>query len=161
MSRAFFADVADALRGFLPRELRAFNAAASGRNVKVWFGADRHEHYEVQLIAPAAVRASGRPARRALEVGFHLEHPSARANEEALDRVRRAERAIGGEAESGAFVGRPSPWLRLSELWHDGDLTSPEAAIEAAARLAEYIAAIEPLRARRAAGGSGRRGRNP
>jgi hypothetical protein len=137
MSRAFFADVADALRGFLPRELREFHARTSSRNVKIWYGEDAHEHYEVQVIG------------RALEVGFHCEYPARDRNAVILERIDGARRALGRAAESGAFHGRPSPWMRLSELWKDGDVGSPEAAIEAAERLAEYVRAIEPLRVAR------------
>ena len=39
-------------------------------------------------------------------------------------------------------------WQRLSETWADPDLGDPELPMEVAARLADYITALEPLRRR-------------
>lgn len=144
MARAFFEQVTDALVGFLPRDLRSFSSTRTGRNVKVWYGDSAREHYEVQIISRA-------PGRRGpvLEVGFHAEHPDAALNDGALARLpaRAWRRALGRDAEAGSFIGRPSVWRRLSEVWDGPDLLSEEAASEAAERLALYIRTIEPLRA--------------
>jgi len=148
MSRAFFTDVADALRGFLPRELRAFSSYTGAHNVKVWYGADSHEHYEVQLISRSALKAGKKAGTGpALEIGFHSEHPSADDNERAIERVHEAIKTLGRPAEAGRFLGRQSSWMRVSEIWEGDTITAPEAAIEAAERLANYIRAIEKLRA--------------
>jgi hypothetical protein len=156
LSRAFFDQVAEALVGFLPPERTEFSCRASSRNLKVWFGPEAREHYEVQLV-PAGM--AGRPAGRGgktqqgrgpvLEVGFHAEHPDAGRNQEVIGRLLAGEPGwrddLGAEVEAGAFLGR-SGWRRVSEVWEGADLEGPEAAVEAADRLALYICALEPLR---------------
>lgn len=151
MGRAFFEDVADALVGFLPPARRGFASRVGSANLKVWFGQDPHEHYEVQIVSAAAQRAGGlRATRPALEIGFHAEHPDPAANDALLERLRARERtlrrSLGAALEIGPFVGRQRGWGRASELWEDEHLDEPEAAIEAAERLARYIAAIERIR---------------
>ena len=139
MSREFFDQVDTALRGFLPPALRDFSARRTSANLKVWFEQDR-EHYEVQLIRGGA-----------LEVGFHAEHRDAERNEEVLERLvaqqKTWRKTLGPEPEAGAFLGRPSPWRRVSEVW---DHVDDDASIEAAERLADYIQALEPVRTGRA-----------
>jgi hypothetical protein len=146
VSRAFFDHVAEALVGFLPPGLAEFSSRATGRNLKVWFGSETREHYEVQLVS---AHVAGRQGRAVLEVGFHAEHPDAGRNQTVLGRLVAGEPAwrkeLGDEAEPGAFLGR-SGWQRLSEVWDGPDLDGPEAAVEAADRLAAYISALEPLR---------------
>src|SRR5258708_4168775 len=139
MSRAFFSDAADALRGFLPKDLRAFSSRTSSRNLKVWYGEETREHYEVQVIQAKARRS-------VLEIGFHAEHSDRSANEDAIARVRAASRRLGKNAQAGPFLGRPSPWMRMSETWDGDHLFEPETSIEAAERLAAYIRTLEPLR---------------
>ena len=39
-------------------------------------------------------------------------------------------------------------WRRISEVWDAPDPDDPDATIEIAARLADYVIAIEPLRRR-------------
>lgn len=155
MSRASFDELADALRGFLPPRLRAFEARTSARNLKVWFGEDAHEHYEAQVISAAALRAGGvraggvRGGGPALEVGFHAEHLDPARNAEVLARITALERSWRRrlrDAEAGPFVGRARGWARVSELWFDCDLGDDGTLIEAAERLAAYIEAFEPLR---------------
>ena len=161
MSRAFFDEVADALVGFLPPHLNQFNSRRSGRNLKVWFGDDGAEHYEVQL-------AGGR-----LEIGWHAEHRDAGRNDAALAQLTDAEpawrEALGPEPEAGRFLGRFGPvWRRVSEVWDGPGLDGPETAIEAADRLAAYVSALESIRSpalapttRRTASRGARRGRPP
>ncbi|HZQ84182.1 MAG TPA: hypothetical protein VFA83_05070 [Acidimicrobiales bacterium] len=135
MSREFFDEVDMAVRGFLPPALREFSARRTSANLKVWFEEDR-EHYEVQLIRGGA-----------LEIGFHAEHRAVEQNEELLERLVAQEKAwrkaLGPEPEAGAFLGRQSPWRRVSEVW---DHVDDDASIEAAERLADYIQALEPVR---------------
>src|SRR5439155_16509560 len=72
MARWFYEDVADALVSFLPPVYRDFGSQISGRNIKIWFGEDHREHYEVQQLG-----------RSKLEIGFHAEY-SAEARNEAV-----------------------------------------------------------------------------
>jgi hypothetical protein len=147
MSKAFFGDVADALRGFLPREFRSFDHAIGSRNCKVWF-ASWHEHYEVQMVPAGVLRASGFTGMSsALEIGFHAEHPRPQHNDEALALVRAKKRALGKDSVPGPFLGRreiADRWRRMSELW-EGTFSDDGAAIEAAERMAAYINALEPV----------------
>ena len=142
MSRAFFQEVVESLIGFLPPEQSRFSSRISGRNVKVWFGAEAREHYEAQLLR--------RDGATILEIGFHAEHPDAARSDDVLARLLAGERhwrrTLGAEVETGPFLGRPSPWRRASEIWADADLGDPGTAVEAADRLAAYITALEPLR---------------
>lgn len=144
MSREFFTLVADALPGFVPPSLREYESRVTAGNVKVWFEPEHHEHYEVQVISRAAARAAKLSTRATiLEIGFHAEHRDEDANEDVVARVRHAK--LGRNAVAGAFVGRPSPWRRVSEIWLDAALDDG-AAVEAAERLARYIKAIEAIR---------------
>jgi hypothetical protein len=142
VSRAFFVEVVETLVGFLPPEQSRFSSRVSGRNAKVWFGAEGREHYEAQLVR--------RGGATVLEIGFHAEHADAARSDAVLQRIlageRRWRRTLGPEVETGAFLGRPSPWRRASETWADADLDDPGTAVEAADRLAAYITALEPLR---------------
>ena len=110
----------------------------------MWFetGADRgREHYEAQLI-----RLDGEAA---LEIGFHAEHPKEGDNDATLARLapHRASwrRVLGDDAVEGEFLGMAG-WRRISEVWAAPDPDDPEQPIEVAARLADYVDAIEPLR---------------
>jgi len=140
VSRAFFETVDDALHGFLPPSLRDFESHRTGMNLKVWYEEVR-EHYEVQLVSGPA-----------LEVGFHAEHKDANRNEDVLARLLGGEKgakgwrkALGRDPEAGGFLGRQKTWRRISEVW-DGEGLTEDAAVESAERLADYIAALEPLR---------------
>jgi hypothetical protein len=153
--RSFFVQVAEAVIGFLPRELRAFSSRATGRTLKLWYDS-WHEHYEVQVISRQALRAARLPSSQPmLEVRFHAEHPQPQRNEELLARLRAGERdwrrRLGRSAQIGPFVGRREQaerWRRISELWDGPNLLSEESAIEAAERLAAYVRALEPARTR-------------
>jgi hypothetical protein len=142
-SRDFFEQCRDALVGFLPRTHRSFSSRVSSRNLKVWFGNADREHYEVQVVTFKR--------RIHLEVGFHAEHKDRSSNDRALALLLECEpkwrRSLGPDAEAGRFIGPQSAtWRRLSELWDGPDLWGPEAAVEAAARLADYIEILEPVR---------------
>ena len=75
MTREFFEQVVDALVGFLPPDARDFSWRTSSRNLKVWFGEDTREHYEVQLVDDE------------LEIGFHAEYPDPARNDAVLARI--------------------------------------------------------------------------
>jgi hypothetical protein len=115
------------------------------RGLKVWFGDSdsgaAREHYEAQLI-----RLDGEAA---LEIGFHAEHRREPDNEATLQRLaphRKAwSRSLGDAAEEGVFLGMDG-WRRISEVWPPPDPEDPEQTIEIAARLADYVDAIEPAR---------------
>lgn len=144
MDRTFFEHVLDAFEGFVDDGLGEPRSAWHRRGLKIWFGTSdgraAREHYEAQLI-----RVQGEAA---LEIGFHAEHRSEADNQAAIDRLGGRpswRRALGTSAEAGAFLGMEG-WRRISEVWEPPDPDDPEAAIEVAARLADYVDAIEPLR---------------
>jgi hypothetical protein len=142
--RAFYDAVGDALTGFLPPSLRDFECHRSSYNLKVWYGIEGREHYEVQLIK--------HEKKIGLEIGFHAEHKEADRNDAALGKLTSLEtrwrRKLGVRAEAGSFIGyQQKTWRRISEFWDGaagGD--DPELAIDAAQRLATYITVLEPLR---------------
>lgn len=148
---SLFDGVADALRAMVPAEFGELRCPARRYGIKVWFGGEKPEraHYEAQVIAP---RFAPDATVLALEVGFHAEYPRKADNDAALDSLLAAERKwrrkLGPEAEGGAFLGHAESWRRLSETWPDPDLGSPDLAFEVAARLTDYITALEPLRRR-------------
>ena len=94
----------------------------------------------------------------ALEVGFHAESPREADNVSVIAALvsRRSQwrEVLGDEAEAGGFLGRAEHWHRLSETWADPDLGVPELVFELAARLADYVIALEPVLASIAPGGS-------
>jgi hypothetical protein len=154
MSEDFYRDACDALVGFLPAELAAFEHRAHGRGLKVWFGEVHREHYELQEVG--MIERDGRDVlERGLEIGFHAEHRDPAANERALAVLLGGEKRwrarLGAAAHAGPFVNdQQRGWRRISEFWTGEEIDEPDTAIEAADRLACYIAAFEPLR--RAAG---------
>ena len=145
-----FDEVAQALRGLLPADLGELHTRAHRYGIKVWFGAAKppREHYEAQVVGAKDV-----PEAKvlAIEVGYHSEHPDPAANVAALAALatheKRWRKALGPEAEAAPFLADRHGWKRLSETWADPDLGDPELAFEVAARLTDYITAIEPLRA--------------
>jgi hypothetical protein len=145
MPRDHFELIGDAVASFLPGALRGFTARAGSRNLKLFYGDNDREHYEVQVLGPTS-----RP--RGLEIGFHAEYPDAGKNDDVLSTLRKGEkawrRALGKEPAAGPFLGSQSPWRRLSEVWDGAGLLTEEAGIEAAERLAQYIKALEPVRTR-------------
>lgn len=150
MSEAFFHDATDALTGFLPDDLGSFQHRVHSRGLKVWFGAEHREHYEIQEVG--MISRDGRDVlERGLEIGFHAEHRDPDRNAAVLDVLLAAEkswrRVLGQDAEAGFFVNdRDRVWRRVSEFWTGPEIDEPDTAIEAADRLARYIAALEPLR---------------
>ena len=141
MQRHLFEQVLDAVEGLVADEHGSIHGTAHRRGVKIWFDEATREHYEAQLI-----RQGGEPA---LEIGFHSEHPKAEDNDAVLKRLVTKQTAwrkeLGETAQAGVFLGADH-WRRLSEVWEPPDPDDPEAPVEIAARLADYIDTIEPLR---------------
>jgi hypothetical protein len=141
--KAFYDTVADALTGFLPPSLRDFEWYRSSHNLKLWYGDEGREHYEVQIIKRGKILG--------LEIGFHAEHKDATRNENAIAKLLKVEKRwrakLGKDPEAGAFIGtRFGNWRRISEVW-DSVNDDPGVAVDAAERLASYIQTLEPLRA--------------
>ena len=141
MEPGFFEIVRDAFEGFVAGVGGRRNIYVHSRGLKVWFDGDTREHYESQLI-----RVDGEAQ---LEIGFHAEYPKAPQNDEVLHRLLAAESVwrpeLGDEAVAGDFIGRAG-WRRISEVWPAPDSVVVDEAIEAAARLADYVIALEPVR---------------
>lgn len=141
VERSFFHQVQDAVEGFVAEVEGDLHSSAHGRGLKIWFGDATREHYEAQLI-----RVEGETA---LEVGFHAEHPKVAENEAVLARLSAHEPAwravLGDEPVAGEFFGAER-WRRISETWEPPDPHDVDASIEVAARLADYVVAIEPIR---------------
>ncbi|MET0729069.1 MAG: hypothetical protein ABWZ76_12305 [Acidimicrobiales bacterium] len=147
-----FDAVAVNLRALLPAELGELRLRAHRYGIKVWFGpvSPPREHYEAQVVGPRHVPEA---ITLALEIGFHAEHPKPAANAQTLAHLTGHEAAwrevIGDEAVAGPFLGTRDDWCRVSETWPDPDLGDADIAFELAARLTDYITALEPvLRAR-------------
>jgi hypothetical protein len=141
---SFFDHVRNAAEGFVGGIPGTRHATSHSRGVKVWFGDSTREHYEAQLIRDRDVVK--------LEIGFHAEHPNSTENEAVLAHLVTLEpkwrEHVGDEAETGPFIGRKG-WTRISECWEPPATTSIDEAIEVAARLADYVNALEPLRRER------------
>ncbi len=141
VDQGFFETVRDAFEGFVSGVEGQRNTYVHSRGVKAWFDDDTREHYEAQLI-----RVEG---ALQLEVGFHAEHPKAALNDEVLRRMRTTEKkwrkTLGEAAVAGDFIGRAG-WRRVSEVWPATEAPDIDEAIEVAARLADYVIALEPAR---------------
>jgi hypothetical protein len=141
VSDAFFDQVRDAFEGFVAALKADLHTTTHSRGIKAWFGEATREHYEAQLIrAEGGVR---------LEIGFHLEYPKAKQNRDLLEFFVTCERdwrpSLGEDAETGAFIGRDG-WCRISELWDPPESGEIDDIIDVAARLADYVLALEPVR---------------
>jgi len=143
-----FDQVAEATRSMVPDELGVLRLRARRWALKAWFGPEEpiKEHYEAQLLGRQHVPGA---TALGLEIGFHAEHRDPADNDACLARIRRDDGwrdDLGPEAEVGGFIGRPDQWRRMSEVWVDPDLSEDGLAWEIAARLTDYIVAIEPRR---------------
>jgi hypothetical protein len=148
MELSVFDEVADALRGLVPRQFGRLRYRARRFGIKVWFEDEiaPREHYEAQVISGDHVQEV---VATALEVGFHAEHPVDADNDAVAAHLLASEPQwrpqIGDEAVLAPFLGR-SGWRRLSETWPDPDLAAVELPLEVAARLTDYVIALEPIR---------------
>jgi hypothetical protein len=141
--RAFYENVADAVTNFLPPAYRDFHRYSTAANLKLWYGDNGREHYEVQIVKRGKVLG--------LEIGFHAEHRDVAANDVVLARLVKTEKqwrkTLGKDPEVGAFIGHlGKTWRRVSEVWEDSLTDGSETAVDAAERLATYITVLEPLR---------------
>jgi len=85
-------------------------------------------------------------------VGFHAEQRDPAENERVLKELlgdeKRWRKTLGKEAVAGEFIDDRNGWRRISETWPDPDLGDPDLAMDLAARLTDYITALEPIRPR-------------
>lgn len=141
VERSFFHQVLDVFEGFAADVDGELHSFAHRRGLKVWFDEANREHYEAQLV-----RTDGEIG---LEIGFHSEYPKASANDEVMALLTSHEAAwrseLGDEPVAGPFLGS-DVWRRISEVWEAPDAEDVDAAIEVAARLADYVVTLEPLR---------------
>jgi hypothetical protein len=141
MDHSGFDEVREAVMGSVASALGRPRSSVHRGGLKVWFGESKREHYEAQLI-----RLDDQVV---LEVGFHAEHAKPAENDTATAVLAASEPvwrpALGSEPVIGPFLGRPG-WSRVSETWPAPDLEDVDEVIEVAARLAEYINALEPCR---------------
>jgi hypothetical protein len=141
VEQSFFHQVQDVFESFVIDVGGTLHATAHPRGIKVWYDDATREHYEAQLI-----RVDGKVV---LEIGFHAEYPKVEKNEAVLTRLVDSEkiwrRELGGEPEAGVFLG-VDRWRRISEIWEEPDSDDVDLAIEIAARLADYVSVLEPLR---------------
>jgi hypothetical protein len=143
-----FEEVAEAVRGLAPDDLGTFHHRTHRYGTKIWFGDPDppREHYEAQVIGATHVPEAD---ALAVEVGFHAEHRDPAVNETVIAGLRATEAewrgVLGPDAEVGPFLGRDG-WARVSETWPDPDLEDPELGMDLAARLVDYLAALEPAR---------------
>ena len=139
--------VADALRGMVPPELGEPRCSWHRYGVKVWFGPAKATrlHYEAQVVGRRHVPEA---EVLALEVGFHAEERDPAANEAVLAHLAGVEatwrEVLGPAPVGGDFLGRDG-WARVSETWLDPDLSDDDLGVELAARLTDYIEALEPF----------------
>lgn len=143
-----FEQVGEAVHSMAPPELGELKMRAHRRGLKVWFDTAKpsKEHFEAQVLPRRYV--DGRDGMT-IEIGFHAEHRDPAMNTDVIARLTKAEkkwrRQLGSEAEIGVFFGAAS-WRRISEVWIEPDLDDPDLAFEMAARLVDYLTAIEPAR---------------
>jgi hypothetical protein len=143
-----FDEVGEVLRALLPTELGEPRTKHHRYGIKVWFGPARptKEHYEAQVIGAKHVPDAD---VLAIEVGFHAEHRDPADNERTVARLtgkeKRWRKVLGADAAAGAFIDDRHGWQRVSETWPDPDLGDPDLAMELAARLTDYITALEPI----------------
>ena len=141
MERSFFQQVLDVFEGFVADVDGELRSVAHRRGLKVWFDEATREHYEAQFVSV--------DGEIGLEIGFHSEYPKTPANDKVMtdiaahEAIWRAE--LGDQPVMGAFLGS-DVWRRISEVWEPPDDEDVDAVIEVAARLADYVVTLEPLR---------------
>ncbi|GAC1365804.1 MAG: hypothetical protein NVSMB32_09600 [Actinomycetota bacterium] len=144
MSRAFFDQIDDELRGLLGPALRSYHSERNGRLLKLWYGHPA-AHFEVQMVGKRWSPTGG----PALEVGLHLEHPDPQVNQELLTQLTAggwAWRETLPLATTGPALGpRGAQWRRLSEFLEESAPDDSDLASETAERLARYVQTLWPL----------------
>lgn len=143
MTRAFFDQIDDEVRGMVGPALRNFNSERSGRLIKVWY-ADPAVHFEVQRLSG---NWSPRPSP-CLEIGLHLESRDAGRNRRMLEQLLQArsswEPGLEGAEPGPAFGPMSDKWRRVSEVV-DLPALDEDFADEVAERFAAYIRTLYPL----------------
>jgi hypothetical protein len=143
VTRAFFDQVDDELRGLLGPALRGYESFRAGRLLKLWYRW-APAHFEAQLLG---ARWAPGPTP-VLEIGLHLEHAEVSVNDRLLAGLGAAREAWAPrlpKAVAGPAIGpRAGSWRRVSELMAVAEL-DPELASEAAECLAGYVRALWPV----------------
>jgi len=141
VERSFFQQVLDVFEGFVADVEGELQSYAHRRGLKVWFDDATREHYEAQFVRVDGVVG--------LEIGFHSEYPKAPANDDVMAAIAVNENVwreeLGDEPVVGPFLGSDT-WRRVSEVWDLPGDEDVDTVIEVAARLADYVVALEPLR---------------
>src|SRR5688572_18563037 len=102
-----FEEVAEVVRGLVPRELGTVRQRSHKYGVKVWFDTEKptREHYEAQVIGKRYVPEAN---ILAIELGFHAEHPKVADNDAAIASLMKRERTwrktLGEDAVVGEFL---------------------------------------------------------
>jgi hypothetical protein len=148
--RSLFEDVADVLHGATLADLGELRSTHHRYGIKLWVESvakSPREHYEAQVVGRHHVPGA---TALAIEVGFHSEYPKEADNERVIAALTRSERSwrkqLGKDPSIGVFLGQAAHWRRVSEIWPDPDMSDPELVFELAARLTDYVKALEPLR---------------
>ncbi len=142
-----FGQVAVIIQSIAPTDLGVVRTRSHRHGVKVWIGPEKptRRHYEAQIVGRGKVDGV---EGIALEIGFHAEDRNEDLNQACLEQLQRNETTwramLGDEATAGLFFGA-AHWRRLSDVWIDPDLDDDDVPFEIAARLVDYLAAIEPL----------------
>jgi hypothetical protein len=143
LTRWFFDQVDDEVRGLVGPALRDYQTEKNGRLLKLWYD-DPAVHFEAQRLSPAW-SPSPTPT---LEIGFHLESRDPRRNESILARLlesrSRWENRLPEAAYGEAFGPQGSAWRRLSEVG-EIDALDEDLAGEVADRVAAYVVALQPV----------------
>jgi hypothetical protein len=143
MTRSFFDQVDDEVRGFVGPALRNFQTEKSGRLIKLWYE-DPAVHFEAQRLS-TTWSPSARPC---LEIGLHLESKQPKRNETMLRQLLESRDVWGSrlaDADYGEAFGPQGPaWRRLSEVI-EFDSMDEEFAGEVAERFSAYIVTLQPL----------------
>ena len=157
MSRAFFDQIDDELRGLLGPALRNYESIRASRLIKLWY-ADPAVHFEVQMVARRWSPTQG----PVLEVGLHLEDPDPAVNERRLSGLssgRAMWATVLPDAGTGPALGpQGGAWRRVSEFLDEAGPDDPELASEAAERLALYVRTLWPLLQQQAGANTGDEG---
>jgi hypothetical protein len=144
VSRAFFDQIDDELRGLLGPALRGYQSVRDARLIKLWYR-DPSIHFEAQMVA---TRWSPTKAP-VIEVGLHLEHADPAVNDRRLEGLTTGAapwRSRLPDAGVGPALGpRGGAWRRVSEFLQETEPDDPDLASEAAERLALYVRTLWPL----------------
>jgi hypothetical protein len=143
VTRSFFDQVDDEVRGFVGPAMRNFRTEKSGRLIKLWYE-DPSVHFEAQKLSPTWSPS----ARPCLEIGLHLESRLPERNEAMLGQLLASrhlwESRLAGADYGEAFGPQGPSWRRLSEVV-EIDSMDEELAGEVAERVSAYIVTLQPL----------------